>query len=55
MAEVFDQAEDDGIERFDKLPSWIEEILYKIIATNGLNATARLVKEMDLEDCEPIT
>jgi len=32
MAEVFDQADDEGIEKFDKLPSWIEDVLHRIIA-----------------------
>ena len=36
IAEVFDQAEDDGIEHFEKLPGWVEEVLHQLIATNGL-------------------
>jgi len=55
MAEIFDQAEDDGLIHFEKLPNWIESVLYKLIAQNGLRAIVKLVKEMELEDCEPIT
>lgn len=55
IAEIFDQAEDDGIKHFNKLPSWIENVLYKLVAQHGLKAIVKLVKEMELEDCEPIT
>jgi hypothetical protein len=55
IAEVFDQADDEGIEKFAKLPSWIEEVLFILIGQNGLRAIVRLTKEMELEDCEPLT
>lgn len=32
MAEIFDQAEDDGLMHFNKLPPWIEHVLYKLIS-----------------------
>lgn len=55
MAEILDQAEEDGIEIFIKFPSWIEEILHDLIANNGLKTILRLIKEMELEDCKPLT
>lgn len=36
IAEVFDQADDDGIENFSKIPAWIESVLFKLVSTNGL-------------------
>jgi hypothetical protein len=55
MAEILDQAEEDGIDTYTKFPSWIEEILYDLIASNGLKTIIRLVKEMELEDCKALT
>lgn len=50
MAEILDQAEEDGIETYNKFPSWIEEILHDLISSNGIKTILRLVKEMELED-----
>lgn len=55
IAEIFDQADDEGIEHFDKLPFWIESVLFKLIAANGQRQVIKLAKDMDLEDCEPLT
>jgi len=32
MAEIFDQAEDDGLKHFNKIPTWIEQVLFKLIS-----------------------
>ena len=37
MAEVLDQADEDGVQEYEKLPSWIEDALHNIIAANGLS------------------
>ncbi len=55
MAEILDQAEEDGIEAFFKFPAWIEEVLHSLIASNGIKTIIRLVKEMELEDCKALT
>mmetsp|Transcript_32078 Transcript_32078/g.31385 ORF Transcript_32078/g.31385 Transcript_32078/m.31385 type:complete len:170 (+) Transcript_32078:1811-2320(+) len=55
MAEILDQAEDDGVKVFLKFPSWIEDVLHSLIASNGMKTIVRLVKEMELEDCKPLT
>lgn len=55
VAEILDQADDDGIEKFSKLPSWIESVVYHLIAINGLKAIVKLTKEMELEDCRSLT
>lgn len=55
MAEILDQAEEDGVETFYKFPAWIEETLHDLIANNGINNIIRLIKEMELEDCKPLT
>jgi hypothetical protein len=55
VAEILDQADDDGIEKFSKLPYWIESVVYHLIAINGLKAIVRLTKEMELEDCRALT
>lgn len=54
MAEIFDQAELDGITEFPKMPAWIEECFFELISVNGLMTMVNLVKEMELEDCKPI-
>lgn len=55
MAEILDQAEEDGIQQYLKFPAWIEEILHGLIASNGIKTIIRLVKEMELEDCKALT
>lgn len=55
MAEILDQAEEDGIEIYYKFPAWIEEVLHSLIASNGIKTIIRLVKEMELEDCKALT
>ncbi len=55
MAEILDQAEEDGIQQYLKFPAWIEEILHSLIASNGIKTIIRLVKEMELEDCKALT
>lgn len=55
MAEILDQAEEDGIESYNKFPAWLEETLHDLIASNGIKTIIRLVKEMELEDCKPLT
>ncbi|CDW88693.1 clathrin-coated vesicle protein [Stylonychia lemnae] len=55
MAEILDQAEEDGIEHYHKFPAWLEETLHDLIASNGIKTIIRLVKEMELEDCKALT
>ncbi len=55
MAEILDQAEEDGIQQYLKFPAWIEEILHGLISSNGIKTIIRLVKEMELEDCKALT
>jgi len=55
VAEILDQADDDGIEKFTKLPYWIESVVYHLVAVNGLKAIVKLTKEMELEDCRALT
>lgn len=55
MAEILDQAEEDGLQTYLKFPSWIEEALHGLIANNGIKTIIRLVKEMELEDCKALT
>ena len=55
VAEILDQADDDGIEKFSKLPYWIESVIYHLIAVNGLRAIISLTKEMELEDWKALT
>ena len=55
MAEILDQAEEDGVEQFIRFPAWIEEVLHDLIASNGIKTIIRLVKEMELEDCKALT
>jgi hypothetical protein len=55
MAEILDQAEEDGITQYFRFPSWIEEALHGLIANNGIKTIIRLVKEMELEDCKALT
>ena len=52
MAEILDQAEEDGIEKYIRFPGWIETMLHELIANNGLKTISKLVKEMELEDCK---
>ena len=52
MAEILDQAEEDGIEQYVRFPGWIENMLHELIANNGLKTITKLVKEMELEDCK---
>jgi hypothetical protein len=54
MAEILDQAEEDGIDTFIRFPSWIEDTLHGLIAANGLKTIVRLIKEMELEDCKAL-
>ena len=54
MAEILDQAEEDGVDSYMRFPTWIEDILHDLIASNGLQTIIRLVKEMELEDCKPL-
>jgi len=54
MAEILDQAEEDGVEYFVKMPFWIEDTLHNLISLNGLKTIQRLAKEMELEDCKPL-
>jgi hypothetical protein len=55
MAEILDQAEEDGIETYHRFPQWIEETLHDLISSNGIKTIIRLVKEMELEDCKALT
>jgi hypothetical protein len=55
IAEILDQAEEDGIQTYLKFPAWIEEGLHGLIASNGIKTIIRLVKEMELEDCKALT
>lgn len=55
MAEILDQAEEDGLQTYLKFPSWIEEALHGLISSNGIKTIIRLVKEMELEDCKALT
>lgn len=55
VAEILDQADDDGIDKFAKLPYWIESVVYHLVAVNGLKAIVKLTKEMELEDCKALT
>lgn len=55
MAEILDQAEEDGLQTYLKFPSWIEETLHGLISSNGIKTIIRLVKEMELEDCKALT
>jgi len=55
MAEILDQAEEDGIEHYHKFPAWLEETLHDLISSNGIKTIIRLVKEMELEDCKALT
>lgn len=55
MAEILDQAEEDGVDVYYKFPGWIEDVLNDLIANNGLKTIVRLVKEMELEDCKALT
>ena len=55
VAEILDQADDDGIEKFAKLPYWIETVVYHLVAVNGLKAIVKLTKEMELEDWTALT
>lgn len=55
MAEILDQAEEDGIAHYYRFPAWIEEVLHGLIASNGIKTIIRLVKEMELEDCKALT
>lgn len=55
MAEILDQAEEDGMETYYKFPAWIEDILHGLIASNGIKTIVRLLKEMELEDCKALT
>ena len=32
MAEILDQAEEDGVDTYFKFPSWIEDVLHDLIA-----------------------
>jgi hypothetical protein len=43
------------VDTYYRFPAWIEEILHDLIANNGLKTIVRLVKEMELEDCKPLT
>ena len=55
MAEILDQAEEDGINHYFRFPAWIEEVLHGLISSNGIKTIIRLVKEMELEDCKALT
>ena len=55
MAEILDQAEEDGVEKFQKMPAWIEDTLHNLVSQNGMKNILRLMKEMELEDCKPLT
>lgn len=43
------------METYHKFPAWLEETLHDLIASNGIKTIIRLVKEMELEDCKPLT
>jgi len=55
VAEVLDQADDDGIVKFVKMPYWMESVIYHLVAVNGLSSIVKLTKEMELEDCKSLT
>ncbi len=54
MAEIIDQCLEDGIKYYSKFPGWMEDILNRLVANYGLKGIKKLVRDMELMDCEPL-
>lgn len=50
LAEILDDMDSLGIEKFVDLPGWIEDPMYQMIATLGINRFKALLEEVSWED-----
>ena len=50
LAEILDDMDNIGIEKFSHLPSWIEDPMYSLIANMGINKFRALLEEVSWDD-----
>lgn len=50
IAEIMDQLQNDGVEKFNFLPKWIEEVLLEIISKSGYKELGNIMHELNLDD-----